>query len=175
MIQKFEEYAQDQTNEGTLKFSDGEQFDTSGELRTEERHDGWYVIGKGHLIPVDSEKEGQEVIDDMLPQNDITADVVKESLVDGDSSKERSIDLRGPEGNAFAILGLAKQFCNQLNKVDPDKYDWDKINKEMTSSNYTHLVKTFDSYFGDYVTIYNADVLEESNKTKTFGQYTYNK
>ena len=165
MIQKFEEYTQNQTNEGTLKFTDGEEFDTSGDLRTEKRHDGWYVIGKGHLIPVDSEEEGKEVIDDMLPQNDITPDVIKEALVDGDSSKERSIDLRKPEGNAFAILGLAKDFCNQLKEADPDKYDWDKINKEMTSGDYTNLVKTFDSYFGDYITIYNADVLEESNKT----------
>jgi hypothetical protein len=39
-----------------LKFSDGEVFDTSGPLRKEERHDGWYVIGEGCLIPVASEE-----------------------------------------------------------------------------------------------------------------------
>jgi len=46
----------------TLKFSDGMEFDTSGPLRTEERSDGWYVIGKGMLIPVDSQEEGDQYI-----------------------------------------------------------------------------------------------------------------
>ena len=45
-----------------LKFSDGEVFNTSGPLRTEHRSDGWYVIGKGMLIPVNSEKDGIELI-----------------------------------------------------------------------------------------------------------------
>ena len=46
----------------TLKFSDGEEFDTSGKLRTEERKDGWYVIGEGKLIPVESKEEGEILI-----------------------------------------------------------------------------------------------------------------
>lgn len=37
-----------------LKFSDGEEFNTSGPLRVEKRSDGWYVLGKGLLIPVES-------------------------------------------------------------------------------------------------------------------------
>ena len=45
-----------------LKFSDGMEFDTSGELHTEQRSDGWYVVGKNMLIPVKSEKEGKEYI-----------------------------------------------------------------------------------------------------------------
>ena len=40
-----------------LKFTDGEVFDTSGELRKEERYDGWYILGLGMLIPMDSEEE----------------------------------------------------------------------------------------------------------------------
>ena len=89
------------------------------------------------------------------------AKLVSESLVGGDSPSERSIDLRGPSGNAFAILGVAKQLTNQLAEVDPDKYNWEKIQAEMTSGEYNNLVRTFDSYFGDYVTIYNADVLDD--------------
>ena len=38
-----------------LRFNDGEEFDTSGELRKEHRADGWYVVGKGMLIPLDTE------------------------------------------------------------------------------------------------------------------------
>lgn len=45
-----------------LRFSDGEEFDTSGPLRKEERYDGWYVIGCGLLIPVKSEKEADDTI-----------------------------------------------------------------------------------------------------------------
>ena len=45
-----------------LRFSDGEQFDTGGELRIEARRDGLYVLGGGMMIPVDSRKEGQDLI-----------------------------------------------------------------------------------------------------------------
>ena len=45
-----------------LRFNDGEVFNTSGPLRTEHRSDGWYVIGNGMLIPVNSEKDGIELI-----------------------------------------------------------------------------------------------------------------
>lgn len=49
--------------ESILKFTDDEEFDTSCKLHTEERNDGWYVIGDGHLIPVSSEEEGEEEIE----------------------------------------------------------------------------------------------------------------
>jgi hypothetical protein len=45
-----------------LKFSDGMEFDTSGSLHAEEREDGWYVVGNGMLIPVDSEEEANDYI-----------------------------------------------------------------------------------------------------------------
>jgi len=50
-----------------LKFTDGEEFDTSGPIRKEERYDGWYVIGQGYLIPVASEKDADERISKMMP------------------------------------------------------------------------------------------------------------
>jgi hypothetical protein len=45
-----------------LRFTDGEEFDTSGPLRKEERYDGWYVIGEGRLIPVASEEEAERFV-----------------------------------------------------------------------------------------------------------------
>ena len=48
-----------------LKFSDGEEFDTSGELRVEARQDGYYVVGGGMMIPVSSRAEGEEIIQEM--------------------------------------------------------------------------------------------------------------
>jgi hypothetical protein len=47
----------------TLKFTDGEEFNTSGELRAEERQDGWYVLGEGKLIPVADEEDAFLTID----------------------------------------------------------------------------------------------------------------
>jgi len=48
-----------------LRFSDGEEFDTNGELRLECRSDGWYVLGQGLFIPVSGKEEGQAIIREM--------------------------------------------------------------------------------------------------------------
>jgi CRISPR/Cas system CMR-associated protein Cmr3 (group 5 of RAMP superfamily) len=45
-----------------LRFNDGVKFDTSGELRMESRSDGYYVVGKGMLIPVDDEQDAERTI-----------------------------------------------------------------------------------------------------------------
>jgi len=55
------------------------------------------------------------------------------------------IDLTGPQGNAFVLLGYAKQFARQL------KLDGNKIIAEMQEDDYEHLVETFDKYFGEFV------------------------
>jgi len=55
------------------------------------------------------------------------------------------IDLTGPQGNAFVLLGYAKQFARQL------KLDGNKIVTEMQKGDYEHLVETFDKYFGEFV------------------------
>ena len=55
------------------------------------------------------------------------------------------IDLTGPDGNAFVLLGYAKKFVKQLN------FDDKKIIDDMTSGDYEHLLKVFDRYFGSFV------------------------
>jgi hypothetical protein len=55
------------------------------------------------------------------------------------------IDLTGPEGNAFCLMGYAKKFALQLD------LDANQIIEEMESGDYENLVTTFDKYFGDYV------------------------
>ena len=57
------------------------------------------------------------------------------------------IDLTGPDGNAFVLLGKAKNFAKQL------ELDGDKIVDEMTSDDYEHLIQVFDKYFGSFVTL----------------------
>ena len=55
------------------------------------------------------------------------------------------IDLTGPQGNAFALLGAATTYARQL------ELDAEKIIAEMKSVDYENLVMTFDKYFGEYV------------------------
>jgi len=71
-----------------------------------------------------------------------------------DKPQERVLDLRGPEGNAFCILGLASDWSKQLG------LDTDEILKEMQSSDYKNLVLTFDKYFGSFITIYGSEILD---------------
>ena len=47
-----------------LKFSDGMIFDLSGPLRVELRSDGYYVLGQGMMMAVDTLEQGQKVIVD---------------------------------------------------------------------------------------------------------------
>ncbi len=58
------------------------------------------------------------------------------------------IDLTGPNGNAFYLIGTARKLSKQLG------LDTDAIQTEMMSGNYEHLVATFDKHFGHFVTLY---------------------
>jgi len=51
----------------TIKFNDGVGFNTeSCTFRVERKPDGYYVVGRGMLIPVSDSAEGWEMIDRML-------------------------------------------------------------------------------------------------------------
>lgn len=49
-----------------LKFSDGEEFNLSGPLRVDLRSDGYYVLGQGIMMAVNTFEEGQKVIEDKM-------------------------------------------------------------------------------------------------------------
>ena len=55
------------------------------------------------------------------------------------------IDLTGPDGNAYSLIGRAKKFARQLD------LDADVITKEMMSGDYENLLQVFDNYFGAFV------------------------
>ena len=61
--------------------------------------------------------------------------------------KEIVIDLTGPDGNVFVLMGYAIRFARQLD------LDGDKIINEMKSSDYENAVQVFDNYFGSFVTL----------------------
>ena len=58
------------------------------------------------------------------------------------------IDLTGPEGNAFVLIGKAGQLAKQLG------LDGKAIQSEMMEGDYENLVKVFDNHFGHFVTLY---------------------
>lgn len=55
---------------------------------------------------------------------------------------KRSIDLTGPDGNAYCLLGTAQRWAKQMG------LDVDKVIDEMKSSDYENLIEVFDKYFG---------------------------
>jgi hypothetical protein len=64
---------------------------------------------------------------------------------DKQSKKEIIIDLTGPDGNAFVLLGYADRFARQLD------LDHESIKQEMMLGDYENLIKVFDKHFGHFV------------------------
>ena len=64
-----------------------------------------------------------------------------------DMERPIEIDLTGPEGNAFSLLGQAQKWAKQLG------IDYDELYKDMTSDDYEHLVEVFDKKFGHFCTL----------------------
>lgn len=58
------------------------------------------------------------------------------------------IDLTGPAGNAFSLIATAGSLAKQL------ALDKKQIQSEMMAGDYENLLKVFDKYFGEYVTLY---------------------
>jgi len=58
------------------------------------------------------------------------------------------IDLTGPDGNAFFLIGTASNLAKQLG------LDRNAIKEEMMKGDYENLVNVFDKHFGQFVTLY---------------------
>ena len=59
--------------------------------------------------------------------------------------REIVIDLTGPDGNAFVLIGKAMSFARQLG------LDGNSIKEEMMSGDYENLLEVFDKNFGHFV------------------------
>jgi hypothetical protein len=89
--------------------------------------------------------------------------------------KEIVIDLTGPDGNVFVLMGYARKLSRQIRELYEDEMTSnreqnkillelgladakafpenlaDQIIAEMTSSDYENAVEVFDNYFGRFV------------------------
>ncbi len=72
-------------------------------------------------------------------------------IIDAENKPERplELDLRGPEGNVFNLMNLAKVWGRQLGIKNPDA-----IVELMKMGTYDEAVEVFDNYFGNLVIIY---------------------
>lgn len=71
-------------------------------------------------------------------------------IVTGKKTGPVEIDLNGPQGNAFALIGMASGWAKQLG------LDAKEIQTDMMSGDYEHLLSVIEKYFGDYVVMYRS-------------------
>lgn len=62
--------------------------------------------------------------------------------------KRIEIDLTGPDGNAFVLMGIAKNLARQL------KLDGEMITQEMMLGDYEDMLQTMENYFGELIIMY---------------------
>lgn len=67
------------------------------------------------------------------------------AIVEREMIRRPEIDLAGPAGNAFALMGAAQRFAKELG------IDAAPILERMKSGDYENLIAVFDETFGDYV------------------------
>jgi hypothetical protein len=62
-------------------------------------------------------------------------------------NKKITINLDGPEGNAFFLIATARNLAKQLSQ------DVEKVTDEMEQGDYEHLLTVFKEHFGKYVNL----------------------
>ena len=62
--------------------------------------------------------------------------------------RKPEIDLGGPEGNVFVLMGYATKWAKQLGlEAEP-------IIEDMMSADYEHALEVLEKHFGEYVTFH---------------------
>ena len=71
----------------------------------------------------------------------------------------RVIDLSGPNGNAFALMGRAVDLLRQLDRRD----EVHALRTEMMAGDYNNLLRVFEENFSDYVELINKPGEDNGN------------
>lgn len=70
--------------------------------------------------------------------------------IENKKEKRLEIDLNGPSGNAFCLMGIGKQLARRVGRES----EWGEIQKRMMDGDYENLLKVFEEEFGDYVVLF---------------------
>jgi len=70
------------------------------------------------------------------------------AILTKDTTRKQVIDLTGPQGNAFYLLGLAVKLCNQIGFSGLGTTG---ILDDLKGGDYEHLITRFDYHFGDVI------------------------
>lgn len=71
------------------------------------------------------------------------------AIVKKDRNFNRIIDLDGPNGNAFYLLGVARSAGKEIYPAD----ELTGIIEQMMSADYTNLLQIFEDNFGGFYTL----------------------
>lgn len=71
-----------------------------------------------------------------------------------DSQLGLCIDLSGPDGNAFYLMGCAKTY---LKAIDYSEQKIADVVKDMLSGDYNNLVSVFEEHLGNIITLINKE------------------
>jgi len=66
------------------------------------------------------------------------------ALIQRKDNPRVQIDLSGPDGNVFCLIGTAMKWAKQLG------LDGEEIKTQMMASDYCHAVEVFDHHFGSF-------------------------
>lgn len=65
------------------------------------------------------------------------------------------IDLTGPDGNAWFLMGTTRNLIKELNKLRGNIYlNEAEIMADMMSGDYEHLLEVMEKHFGHIITMY---------------------
>ena len=67
------------------------------------------------------------------------------AIVSKDTYRKQVIDLTGPQGNAFYLLGTASKLSKQIG------LDVNKVLDDLKGGDYEHLITRFDYHFGGLI------------------------
>tara|TARA_Y100001938_G_scaffold141001_1_gene210100 strand:+ start:427 stop:654 length:228 start_codon:yes stop_codon:yes gene_type:complete len=70
------------------------------------------------------------------------------AILTKDTTRKQVIDLTGPQGNAFYLLGTAMKLCKQIGFSELATQG---ILEDMKMGDYEHLITRFDYHFGNFI------------------------
>jgi hypothetical protein len=70
--------------------------------------------------------------------------------------EKQIIDISGPHGNAYYLIGAAAVFGQKLGR---SLSEIDGVIDDMKSGDYDHLVKVFETHFSDHVQLIKTPIV----------------